>query len=174
MKIILTGYRCVGKSSVGKLVAEELHLPFYDTDEMVEKSAGKKIAEIVDASGWDAFRRKEREVVRSLKDFKEGVIALGGGAVMDSANVECLRDNGIFVWLRAEPETIISRLESDGKSATQRPSLSGKSVHEETIENITAREPVYRSIAGIVIKTDRQDMVEIAGRICQHLCAVMR
>lgn len=174
MKIILTGYRCTGKSSTGKLVAEELHLPFYDTDEMVEKSAGRKIAEIVETNGWEAFRRKEREVVRSLKDVRDGVIALGGGAVMDSANVECLRDNGIFVWLRAEPDTIISRLESDGKSATQRPSLSGKSVHEETIENISAREPVYKAIAGIVIKTDRQDIFEIAGRICQHLGAVTK
>lgn len=174
MKIILTGYRCVGKSSAGRLIAERLRLPFYDTDEMIEKNTGRKIREIVEKEGWEMFRQKEHEVIRSLKDLKEGVIALGGGAVMDGGNVECLRDNGIFVWLRAETETIIQRLESDNRSTALRPSLSGKDVREETAEIIAAREPVYRSIAGIVVKTDRQDVVEIADRICHHLSRIAK
>lgn len=174
MKIILTGYRCAGKSSAGRLVAERLRLPFYDTDELIEKNAGKKIREIVEEGGWEMFRRSERDVIRSLRDLQEGVVALGGGAVMDEGNVECLRDNGIFVWLRAETETIIRRLESDGRSETLRPSLSGKGVREETAGIIAAREPVYRSLAGIVIETDSQDVVEIADRICNHLSGMAK
>jgi shikimate kinase len=174
MKIILTGYRCVGKSSAGKMVAERLRLPFYDTDELIEKSSGRKIKEIVETNGWDEFRQKERDVIKTLKDVSEGVIALGGGAVMDNGNVECLRDNGIFVWLRAEPETIVRRLASDDNSATLRPSLSGKDVRNETAEIIASREPVYRSVADVVIKTDRQDVIEIADRICHHLSTVMK
>jgi shikimate kinase len=174
MKIVLTGYRCVGKSSAGKLIAERLHVPFYDTDELVEKRTGKKIREIVKAGGWDAFRREERDAVSSLKDINECVIALGGGAILDRSNVECLGSDGIFIWLRAEPETVIQRLKADDRSRETRPSLSGRDLCEETVEIIAAREPVYRSIAGIVIKTDRQTIAEITDRICRRLSTIMK
>ena len=58
MKIVLIGYRCTGKTSVGQRLAERLGIPFYDTDELIQSAAGKTIRELVDQEGWDAFRAR--------------------------------------------------------------------------------------------------------------------
>ena len=113
MNIILMGYRCTGKTSAGRRLAERLGQPFYDTDALVEGQMQRTIPQIVAERGWQAFREAETAVIRDLSATDHSVIALGGGAVLDVRNVESLKRNGFFVWLSAEAETIAARMEKD-------------------------------------------------------------
>lgn len=90
-KIVLIGYRASGKTSVGADLAEKLGVPFFDTDDLVFKFTGRTIKQMVEESGWEAFREAECRVIRKLADPGSFVIALGGGAVMDEKNVEILK-----------------------------------------------------------------------------------
>ncbi|MEA1970735.1 MAG: shikimate kinase, partial [Thermodesulfobacteriota bacterium] len=78
--IILTGYRCTGKTEAGKRLSERLKLPFYDTDEIIIEKAGMPITEIVKKGGWEEFRLKEKETIKDLGLNRNCIIATGGGA----------------------------------------------------------------------------------------------
>jgi shikimate kinase len=108
MKIVLIGYRCTGKTSVGKRLADRLGIPFYDTDELIQRDAAKTIRELVDAEGWDAFRARERAIIGQLPLSADAVIAAGGGAIMDAANRKALKQKGLCIWLSI-PQAKISK-----------------------------------------------------------------
>ncbi|MFH0787098.1 MAG: shikimate kinase, partial [Pseudomonadota bacterium] len=86
--IILTGYRCSGKTSVGRKLAEKVKRPFYDTDVLIIDRIGRTIREWVEEKGWESFRQVEKAVIRGISSWEPGVIALGGGALMDPENRE--------------------------------------------------------------------------------------
>ncbi|MBA4422509.1 MAG: shikimate kinase [Syntrophus sp. (in: bacteria)] len=153
MNIILTGYRCTGKTSVGRRLAERMGLTFYDTDELVERQTQRTIPQIVAEQGWQAFREAETAVIRDLSGADHSVIALGGGAVLDIRNVESLKKNGFFVWLFAAAETIAARMEKDVAVGAERPSLTGKPSVSETDAIMAEREPLYRSLADLAVDT---------------------
>ena len=99
MNIVLIGYRCTGKSSIGELLSRRLKWGFVDTDELIEREAGLNIEDIVAKKGWDEFRRIEKEVVKKVSCFDSFVIATGGGVVLDPENVSRLQKNGWIIWL---------------------------------------------------------------------------
>jgi shikimate kinase len=169
MNIILTGYRCTGKTSTGRRLSARLGRPLFDTDELILHRTGKTVEEIVAAGGWPAFRDAERAVIRNLSLLDGGIIATGGGALMDPRNVAALRDNGLFVWLTADAETIARRLEKDQAGGNRRPSLSGKPVVEEVREILAQREPVYRSIADLTIDSASRNVEAVATLICRSV-----
>ena len=84
--IILIGYRCTGKTTVGKKLSERLGLPFIDTDGLVMLDTGMSVDEIVREGGWPLFRRKEREVIEGLLSAEGTIIAPGGGALEEHRN----------------------------------------------------------------------------------------
>ena len=170
MNIILMGYRCSGKTSAGKRLAERLGFSFYDTDEMVERQMGLQIRRIVAEQGWDAFRQAERAVIRELSGADRGVIALGGGAVLDSRNVENLKGNGFFVWLIAAAKTIAARMGNDEASGSERPSLTQASSIGEIDQVLAEREPLYRCLANLVVDTTEIE----ADRVAEAICAGLR
>ena len=170
MNIILTGYRCSGKTSAGKRLAERLGFSFYDTDEMVERQMGLQIRRIVAEQGWDAFRQAERAVIRELSGADRGVIALGGGAVLDSRNVENLKGNGFFVWLIAAAKTIAARMGNDEASESERPSLTQATSIGEIDQVLAEREPLYRRLANLVVDTTEIE----ADRVAEAICAGLR
>src|SRR4051794_39230438 len=107
-KIFLTGFMGVGKTTVGKLLAQRRGVPFVDTDHWVEKRAGKTVAEIFAEDGEPRFRELECEAIAELaRDQTARVIGLGGGAILDLVNQKQLLESGIIIWLRANPETIL-------------------------------------------------------------------
>jgi shikimate kinase len=171
MNIILTGYRCTGKTSTGRRLSARLGRPLFDTDELILHRTGRTVEEIVAAGGWPAFRDAERAVIRNLSLLDGGVIATGGGALLDTRNVEYLRDNGLFIWLTADAETIAGRLAKDQADGNRRPSLSGKPVVEEVQEVLTQREPIYRGIADLSIDTASRGVEEVATLICRRMRA---
>lgn len=170
MNIILMGYRCSGKTSAGKGLAERLGFSFYDTDEMVERQTGLPIARIVAEQGWDAFRQAERAVIRGLSGADHGVIALGGGAVLDSRNVENLKGKGVFVWLIAGAKTIAARMGNDEAGGNERPSLTEASSIGEIDQVLAEREPLYRRLADLAVDTTEIE----ADRVAEAIFAGLR
>lgn len=166
MNIILIGYRCTGKTSVGKKISGRLRIPFYDTDELINKHTGKTVREIVDKGGWDLFRREEKAVIRALSSLVETVIAVGGGAVMDAENREALRRNGLFLWLTADVSTIVERMRNDRTGDERLPPLSSKGTERETSGILEQRIPIYRGLADFTIDTSGRGIDAIADEFC--------
>src|SRR5258708_15535159 len=99
--IVLTGFMCTGKSEVGRRLAARLGRVFVDTDQLVEREAGKSVAAIFADDGEPAFRARERDAVATAAARRDAVIAVGGGAVLDATNVARLRRAGVGRCLRA-------------------------------------------------------------------------
>lgn len=169
MNVVLIGYRCTGKTSVGKRLAEKLRVPFYDTDDLIETAAGCTIREIVAQQGWSSFREREKEVIRTLAAGERRVIATGGGAVMDGENAEVLKRHGILIWLEADTETIVDRMCGDEESCSKRPSLTGEDICEETAEVLKMRTPVYSLLADFTVNTGEKGIGQITDEIHQFL-----
>jgi shikimate kinase len=168
--IILIGYRCTGKTSVGEKLARRLELPFIDTDELIVREAGVSVNEIVRRGGWPLFRQKEQEVIEYLASTENSIIALGGGALEHPENRNILKKNGLFVWLTADVKTIVERMYSDQKSrGQQRPPLSDDDLEAETTAMVQKREPVYRRLADLTIDVSKKGLDAVADSICDFL-----
>jgi shikimate kinase len=165
MGIVLIGYRCTGKTSVGKQLAQRLGIPFFDTDELIQSEAGKNIRELVNEEGWDAFRQRERSIIKRLPSSAGAVIAAGGGAIMDAANRKALKEKGFCVWLTADVSTIVKRLQRDEGSNAQRPPLSSDGLEQETATILEARRPLYQEMADCTIDTSIKGLDAIVDEI---------
>jgi shikimate kinase len=162
MNIVLIGYRGTGKSSVGHILAKQMHRELISTDAEIVRKANLAVPEIVKRFGWDYFRDLESEVCRDLAGKESVVIDTGGGAILRDQNVQALRTRGWLVWLTASVPTIVRRIGSD----TQRPSLTGtKSFTEEVEEVLKAREPKYQAAADQTVPTDGRSIEEVAEAI---------
>lgn len=164
--VFLCGFMGVGKSTIGKLLAEKLAVPFYDTDQMVTESASATVAELF-ANSEENFRLLETEEVSKLEFLRPGVIALGGGALKDPVNLHAVQKNGVLIYLGAEPATLQARL---SRSET-RPLLAGHT-GEARLKKITdllaARECIYKS-ADITVFTDGKSPDAVCDEIVQEL-----
>jgi shikimate kinase len=150
-------------------LAARLKRPFVDLDEVLVREAGCSIAELVAQRGWGDFRRREKELVRRFAKAAGQVLATGGGVVLDPENVETLRDNGIIIWLEADPSSIRTRLGLDATTQAFRPSLTGADVGTEVARVLAEREPLYRNAAHIIIDTTNLSATEVSDRIMAAL-----
>jgi len=167
--LVLIGYRATGKTAVGALLAQRLARAFVDLDQVLEAEMGRSITDLVAEKGWPEFRRREKELVARYGRADGRVLATGGGAVLDPENVEVLRQNGVVVWLRADPATIQERLSRDQREVSQRPSLTRGSTLGEVAEVLQNRQPLYAAAAQIVIDTDRHSLDEVVDKVLAAL-----
>ncbi len=167
--LYLIGYRGTGKTALGQKVAGLLRRPFFDTDELVVKDMGKTIADSVAENGWEYFRETERLIIERLGQNRHIVVATGGGVVLNPNNIYNMKRNGIVIWLKAKPETIISRMKLDSKTDAYRPSLSGKDVFDEVYETLSERTPLYENASDIAIPTDNTDLDELCRLVIRNL-----
>lgn len=165
MNFVLIGYRCTGKTSVGKRLAQRLGLAFYDSDTLILEETGHTVQEIVETGGWPAFRAEEKRIVARLALQDNCVIALGGGAVLDPENVSVMRVNGRIVWLAADIQTIVARLAHDGVSPAQRPPLKGTDSLRETTLILEERTPIYEAAADLTVDTSHRALDEVVEEI---------
>lgn len=115
MKIFLVGMPGSGKSSVGKLLAESLRIPFIDLDTIIEKEAGRAIREIFSTQGEARFRELERDALLKVISEKDRfIVATGGGAPCFFDNLEHMKKNGKVVFLDLPMSTIAQRLQNEG------------------------------------------------------------
>jgi shikimate dehydrogenase len=163
VRIVLTGFRGTGKTTVGKILAEGLGVPFLDTDQIIEMKSGLKIPAIFRREGEQGFRLLEREAISSLPG--DGVVvSAGGGAVLDPENVARLRRGSLVFLLQAGGETISRRIEG-----SDRPSLTGRSPAEEVGELLRARMPAYLRAADFCVGTEGKSPGEVSGEILGFL-----
>jgi len=146
--IALVGLMGVGKSSVGRRLANALGLPFRDADSEVEAAAGRSIPDIFAEFGEPAFRDGERKVIQRLLDEPAHVLATGGGAFIDPKTREMIKARAISVWLKTDLDVLARRL---GRKDT-RPLLIGKDPIEVLRSQAEARYPAYAQ-ADITVET---------------------
>jgi shikimate kinase len=167
--VILIGYRGTGKSAVGKRLAEKLKMPFYDTDELIERGVARSIRDMVAENGWLYFRKREGEIIRKLAVLQKGVVATGGGAVLDQGNWNILKEHGLLIWLTADVMTMVERIRDDVTSEERRPPLLHDDIFLETEDVLKQRLSIYRRLADFSIDTTAKSIDEIVDAICQFL-----
>lgn len=165
MNLVLIGYRGSGKSAVGRRLAVRLKMKFVDTDDLLEERQGIPIADIVKSRGWGHFRKLENNVIEEISTKDHLIIAPGGGAVLDTDNVKALRRNGTIIWLKANRETLLKRMNQDPGTNARRPTLTGRGTLEELQEVMSLREPLYEKASQIQIDTSTLDVEAVVERI---------
>jgi len=168
-KVVLIGFRGAGKTTVGKLLAEKLNLPFLDLDEEVQRRVGLSIKEMVERFGWSYFREREREVLSELIEKEGCVAALGGGSVLHDDLMEKLKCKAFIIYLKISPATAVERISKDSKSEQTRPSLLEVSLAEEVERVLKERSPLYEKHADVIIEADRKELNTIFKEILKHL-----
>ncbi len=148
MSIVLIGYRGCGKTTVGRKLAERLHQPFIDTDDLIVAAAGKTIKDIFQQQGEPAFRDLETQAIRHIAQLPNHVIALGGGALNRPDNRQFLQSSGHkILYLRCDPLVLLNRIQSDPNSSVNRPNLTSLGGGIEEVQRLlTQREPFYRQV----------------------------
>jgi shikimate kinase len=169
MNIFLIGYRCTGKSTVGRRVADELNWKFVDADAELVSDQGRSIAQIVSQSGWEDFRRIEKTVLARLCKLENQVIATGGGVVLDRENVQCMKNNGPVIWLRASADTIYKRMTQDQNTVASRPALTDKRTWNEILETISERQPLYAAAMNGYVETDGKTIEGVCTEVVSLL-----
>lgn len=159
--IVLGGLMGVGKTEVGKRVAEVIKTKFIDIDEEVERTQGKSIKDIFKYDGEKKFRELESKALSFALSSGAGVISSGGGIVLSEENRELLSESSLFFWLWASPEELARRLDGD----TSRPLLEGYGLKERLSEILSERMDLYQSVCDVVIPTADHSIDDIAERV---------
>jgi shikimate kinase len=146
--ITLVGLMGVGKSSVGRRLANALELPFKDADVEIEAAAGRSIPEIFASLGEPAFREGERRVITRLLEDPPHVLATGGGAFITPETRALIKERSVSVWLKADLEVLVRRV---GRK-DNRPLITGKDPLEVLTELAAVRYPIYAE-ADVVVET---------------------
>jgi shikimate kinase len=148
--ILLVGMMAVGKTSIGRRLAELRGWEFFDSDRQIEAMTGRTVAEIWRTDGEPAFRRLEAQVLAdALASTTPRVIAAAGGTVLDEQNRRLMQLHHPVVWLRADPELLATRL----GTATHRPLLDDDP--EGVLKSLDAiRRPLYEEVADVVVDVD--------------------
>lgn len=155
-RVVLVGPMGAGKTTVGELLASAWDVALRDTDRDVEQTAGKPISEIFVDSGEAHFRELESAAVAAALADHDGVLALGGGAVLDAGTRELLRDHTV-VFLHVGLTDAVKRV----GLGTARPLLLGN-VRARIKALLDERLPVYRAVATITVDTDGRSAAEVA------------
>lgn len=157
---MVAGFMCSGKTTVGKLVARLTGRRFVDTDALVEERAASTVAGVFERGGEGAFRKLERSVVSEVARHRDTVIALGGGAVLDPANVEDCARGGVVYYLEVSPEQVVRRRGPAGA----RPLLEG--LDAPGVERLmSSRLPTYLDAADVVVHVGERSPEDIAAAI---------
>jgi shikimate kinase len=163
--LYLTGYRGTGKSTVGVALARQLDRPVIDLDQVIEANAGKSIRQIFDAGGEILFRNLESEALITVSQSDPAVISLGGGTILSEENRQVIKQTGFCVWLTANAETIVERINADAATAENRPALTSLDQLSEIRKLLRARNDFYADVADHQVDTEGQTIAEISQAI---------
>ena len=165
MNIALYGFMGVGKTVVGKALAEMTGMAFVDLDEEIVGRAGRTIPEIFE-EGELAFREIERGITQEIAARDGQVIACGGGTILEADNLSSLKRNSILVLLTAEPEMILKRVMAEGDV---RPLLNGEDKLQRIESLLEARNSAYTQAAELILDTSRITPEQVAEKILESM-----
>lgn len=161
--IVLIGLMGSGKTTVGKMLADELDYTFVDTDAIIEETSGLTINEIFSRFGENDFREKEVSAVRRLCLQENLVISTGGGIVERTENLDSLRQNGLIFYLFAPSGELFNRI----RTMQNRPLLNNPDPERTLAQLLEKREKFY-NLADVKIDTVNKSLDEIVKEIIQH------
>lgn len=170
MKIILVGYMASGKSTIGKLLSESLHIPFYDLDDLIETNLNLRISEIFEQKGELFFRKKEREVLEIFLNTTDTyILALGGGTPCYYDNFELYQSESIHsVYLKASVSTILKRLHTQKDSRPLVSRFNEEELQEFVAKHLFERSYFYHQVETI-LSIDNKKESEIVNEIVSKL-----
>lgn len=163
--IFLIGPMGVGKSTIGRLLAAQLNMPFLDSDREIEYVTGADIPWIFDVEGEQGFRLREARMIDTLSQREGIILATGGGAILAPESRQNLNSRGLVVYLRA---SVAQQLERTGKDKN-RPLLQTANPLAKIKELIKIREPLYRETAHLVVDTSRRGPRSVSAEIIKQL-----
>ncbi|MBD1928284.1 shikimate kinase [Trichocoleus sp. FACHB-90] len=169
INIYLVGMMGAGKTSVGKLLAQQLGYGFVDTDSVIEKAAGKSINDIFVSDGEDSFRQMESKVLQEMSAFTRLAIATGGGIILRLENWGYLQ-YGLVVWLDAPIELLVARLQND----TTRPLLKNADLATELENRFHQRQSLYAQADLQISISQEQTPEQIAKQIIEAIPTVLK
>ena len=162
--VVLVGLMGVGKSTVGRRLANMLERDFIDADDAIEEAAQRSVAEIFDEFGEAYFRDGERRVIARLIDENSGVIATGGGAFVDDETRALILDRAIAVWIDADIDTLVERT----SRRNTRPLLQNGNPREILTGLLNKREGFYAQ-AQIRVKSEDGPHADTARAIIEGI-----
>ena len=165
-RLVLIGPMGAGKSTVGALLADAWGVSLRDTDQDIEAAEGRSVADIFVESGEEYFRMREHQVVVAALHEHDGVLALGGGAVLDPRNREALAGHRV-VFLRVGLADAVKRV----GLGTGRPLLLGN-VRSRVKTLLDERLPLYQEVADVVVDTDGRSAEEVASAVQEAVAAL--
>jgi shikimate kinase len=160
VNIALIGFMGTGKTSVGRIVAEQLHFDYLDTDELIQTATGKTISDIFKNEGEKKFRELEEKIVGEISTRTKTVIATGGGLPVNPKNLAGLKTHALVVSLWSSPEKIWERV----RHQSHRPLLHDENPLAKIRELLTAREPFYKQ-ADVLLNTELRSVREVAQQV---------
>ncbi|HSD40660.1 MAG TPA: shikimate kinase [Burkholderiales bacterium] len=163
--IFLVGLMGAGKSTVARQLAQRLRKRFIDADHEIELRTGVRIGTIFEIEGEEGFRAREAQVLESLTQLEDVVLATGGGVVLRPENRERLKSRGFVIYLRALPRDLYMRTRHD----KNRPLLRTGDPLARLEELFVIRDPLYREVADLVVDTGRQSVTALVGQLLKRL-----
>ncbi len=158
--LVLTGMMGVGKSTIGRLLAKRLKVKFIDVDKVIEKKEQKSIKKIFEDDGEKYFRKLEEKITFKTLKNKEAVIALGGGAFINSEIREKILKSCKSVWLKVDLNKLINRY----KRNNRRPLIDKKKLDTDVKKIYQSRKKIY-SLANFRINCDNMSKAQIVEQI---------
>ena len=164
--IFLVGPMGAGKSTIGRQLAQQLSMEFYDSDQEIERRTGADVGWVFDVEGEEGFRQREEKIINELTEKQGIVLATGGGSVKSRETRNRLSARGVVVYLETNIEKQLARTQRDKK----RPLLKGVEPVRDVLETLAEeRNPLYEEIADITIHTDDQSAKIVANQIIELL-----
>lgn len=152
-----------GKTTIGKMLAKQLKMPFFDSDREIEKRTGVSIALIFELEQERGFRSREKAVIKDLTSQDGIVLATGGGAILDPENRSQLQSGGHVIYLKAPIDQLLKRTSHDNS----RPLLQTPNPKKTLEEIMSIREPLYTEVADTIINTHSNSTRKVVDKICK-------
>lgn len=163
--IFLVGPMGAGKSTIGRHLAQQLHMDFFDSDTVIEDRTGADISWVFDVEGEAGFRVREEGVIDDLTQEQGLVLATGGGSVVSKENRNRLSARGVVVYLETTIEKQLARTQRDKK----RPLLQTEEPRRVLEALAQERNPMYEEVADYVVRTDDQSAKVVANQIIKMI-----
>jgi shikimate kinase len=167
--VYLIGFMGVGKTTIAKLLSEQLQLPFLDTDLEIEKQENKSVSEIFKKEGELHFRILETELLTQL--HTKAIIACGGGLAIHNNNMELINRKGISIYLKASANHLYNQLKDDKKRRPLIANITNEELKLYLKKELINRSPFYE-LAQYTILVDDKNKVEILREVNSLICSL--